>query len=296
MTIRRILILCILITVAGCRMGPSGRPAPVLPGDPAAERIRSLEAGADLALRNFRYDQAQAAYERILEQAELFDDAEQIRDARHNIAWCLLKTDRPEKAAEILRRARAECERRGLAWTSDSQLLLAEAELMAGNPNRSLEAMVKIGVPGETEWNFQIQVLRALIFLEKGELANAEAVLASLPAPENPAQLGDREFLAGKIAQANGDFIGAAAAFGQSARFRMDAGNPTGMANALAAAGEAFSESGDPIKAAGLYLRAGRSAFQADRFRKARIWLTEAGNLHPDSEVSAEADDLLEQL
>lgn len=290
------IVFCFLLGIIGCQTGPAGRPVPPPPVDEKEDRLKTLEKGAGLAVEKFNYGQALVAFERALEQAELFDDGERIRDYSHNIAWCLLKMDRAAEASVVLRRARAECGRRGIPWPGDSQLLLAEAEFMAGNPSGSQEELRQVAHDGEGGRSFPVQFLTALNALALGKRSLAEASLAELPEPESIGEQADRDYLAGQIALAKSEYADAGAAFQRAAELRLEAGNPTGMANALAGAGEAWLGAGDLMRAADLYFRAGRSALHADRSEKAREWLSEARRLDASSTIQSQAEELLKRL
>ena len=87
--------------------------------------------------------------------------------------------------------------------------------------------------------------------------------------------------------------------FRESADLRRDVSDYTGMARALALAGEAADRTGRAAEAADLYFRAGRSAEAEDHLEDARRWLTTAvrlGRAADRPDLVAQARELLRRV
>lgn len=273
--IRRRLALYVLAAMAG---GCSGNAPPPQPVDPALLQTQRL---ARLAYEQDRPDQAATLYRQALDRAWRRDDLQAIGDAGYNLAIVELDRGQPAAALEVARATGDEMARRSAAVPADLQLVEAVAlyHIGDGATAEDLARRTAARHDASVETVARATFLTGLVADDRGDAVALAAALAALGEPADTALAADRDELAGRLALRQGDPATAEAAFLQAAERRRNRLDDRGMARALSLAGQAAEAQGETSVAAGLYLRAGRSAALSAEPDDANRWLERARQL-----------------
>ena len=273
------------LLLVGC--GTAGRvPEPTLQDRDLARASRLARVAFDAG----RYAQATALYREAATYAEGRDDALALADAHYGAGVSLLRQGEEVAALEEVRAAHAALAL--VAADTFPELLLLEATLSyrLGQPERVL-ALADTLRSAPPPVAGRALFLSGLVAADRGDALALAGVRARLDALALAELAPDRLELEGRQQLLGGHPGEAAAAFEQSAAGRRAQLDYPGMARALAAAGAAREQAGELVRAAELYLRAGRSAAARDE-APARGWLARAEALAEragDSAVAREA-------
>jgi hypothetical protein len=261
-TFRRLAFTVLAASVAAaCGGGKEESSAPV---DQPLERASRAGAQAmsmgmsALAVREYKAALARA-YER--------DDAGAIADSGYNLALAQMSANEPRAAATTVREVRAELDRRGAPTPNELFLVAAAAAYRSGDPDAAMTALRPVldGAGGDPDTLARAWFIRGLIAADRNDGATLARAIEAL-ASRKPAAAGAADFAAdlqelrGRAALLQGRAAEALVLFEGAAADRQQALDYRGMARSLALAGEAAARSAQAVRAADLYLRAGRSA------------------------------------
>jgi hypothetical protein len=252
-------------------------------GPPEDQALMRHEEAGRIAYRLDRPDEAVAQFEAALKQAQARDDLQAIGDVSFNLAVAHLRANRPEDALTVTRLARAELVRRGSR--PFPSLLLAEATALyrLGKRAEADSFAADIEGAGDADAAAGASFLRGLVADEAGNERDLRDAVARLSQASAPLRVADRLELQARLALRQDNLAGARADALQAAQIRQEALDYRGMARALAVGALAALRAGDRELAAGLYLRAGRSAAAQGDGNTARPWLEEVLRLTKDS-------------
>lgn len=280
----------LLLLLAACG-GAQNEPA----GPPQDQTLARHEQAGQIAYGLDRPAEAVAQFEAALKQAQARDDLQAISELSFNLAVAQLRANRAQDALATTQQARAELIRRGSQ--PFPALILAEATALYRLGRReeadALAAAIEAGSDVDTAAGASF--LRGLLADEAGDIAGIAAALGRLGGAA-PLRQADRLELQARLALHQEDFAGAGNAALQSAGIRQEALDYRGMARALAVAGLAAERAGDTEAAAGLYLRAGRSAAAQADADTAKPWLQHVLELTRDASTVEAANLALDSL
>jgi tetratricopeptide (TPR) repeat protein len=264
--------LLALILLQGCSSTPPGPD----PAQPEIERA-TLARSAALSFAQGQYGQAATLYGKALEQAMIEDRPAAIIDHRFNIALARMYLGEHDAALRQLALADAERRRRGLGTDAGLDLLAATVHYRAGAVDAAGTALDRVFAQPAADPSTRVAAhfLAGLMAAGRGDSAALAVQRAALPLDESPAAVADRAELDAHAALLRGDPAAALGLFDSAVAARRAAADFHGMARALAAAGDAAADGGEPRRAAGYYLRAGRSAALRGGADAAR-WLQQA--------------------
>jgi hypothetical protein len=287
--VRRLLL--VLFLVAGC-----GGSEPQRPVTPVDETLRREKHAGRLAYDLGHPDEAVVKYRAALTRAQARDDLEEIGTVGYNLAVAELQANALDRALSVARTTRTELARRGAELFP--ALLLAEATALyrTGAPTQADAVAAQAEAGTDAEAAARATFLRGLIADEKGDEQGLSAAADRLRSASMPALQADAAELAARLALRRGDPAGAREEAARAEALRRDTLDYRGLARALAVGGEAARRAGDPIGAADLFWRAGRSAAVQGDLAVAKPWLQQAVALAPDRSVGKAAGDLLETL
>lgn len=267
------LLTPLLLALAACRSTP---PPPAAP--PASELARRTaeQAGGLLAAGN--WPAAARQWDLAAQRFQLVNDLAGTAAARHNAGIAWQAAGDPAAAHERLQQAAAlneELNRQEDWWRNQVALLALELDTAAacGAANRLARLASRAGEITEPRVRLLYHQARARALLAEGRVeAAAEALAAALAlAPETAADRASLEATSARIAEARGDLPGAETAWRASLRDSEAAGDPAGVAAALAGLG------------AGLHAQPGREEEgrrllerSAENFRALRLPAAEA--------------------
>lgn len=266
------------------------------------ERLEQLNNSARAAFGQGAVSQAEKLYERVLMRAYIRDDLPAIVDAKYNLGVCRLRLRHYESA--LATALSAERDAVGIGDRPLADILLMEAQILyrmgkeddAWDISEKLIKRIRL-IPQET--SAMLHALRGRIACKSGEIHTAREELGAMGEVNADQLLAERAELIGCIALKGGNFQKASRAFDDAAAFHRKAMHYALMAEALAHAGKAYKQSGEPGTAANRFLRAGRSAQLQEMAQEAVQWLTlasghgrEAGN----HDVAKEADRRLSEV
>jgi tetratricopeptide (TPR) repeat protein len=244
------------LTLAGCGSAPKEGPAPDLrmnqPNDAGNRALQTNQP--TVAVRQFRLALTRA-YER--------DDAGAIGDIGYNLAVAQLRAGATEDAARTVRETRNELELRRVTAPADLILVQAAIDYRLGALDKALASTQEVldRSPLNPEAAERAWYIRGAVLADRGDAQGLAQAIAALGASTQPDQQADRLELTGRAAVLRGTQEAAVANFEQAADQRRLALDYRGMARCLALAGDASLRIGRTAAAAGLFLRAGRSAF-----------------------------------
>lgn len=248
--------------------------------EPAAQPTDQIlarhEQAGRIAYDLDRPDEAVAQFEAALKQAQARDDLNAIAELSFNLAVAQLRANRVQDALATTERARAELIRRGGKPFPSLMLAEATAHYRLGHRAASDSLAAEIERSGDADAAAGASFLRGLIADEAGNNAGLQAALTRLANASAPLRVADRLELQARLALRQADFAGARGAALRAAGIRQESLDYRGMARALALAGAAAERAGEAEEAAGLYLRAGRSAAAQADADIARPWLQRA--------------------
>ena len=280
-----------LLVLAACGSSKS-EPA----GPPQDQTLARHEQAGRIAYGLDRPAEAVAQFEAALKQAQARDDLQAISELSFNLAVAQLRANRAQDALNTAQQARAELIRRGAQ--PFPALILAEATALYRLGRRAdadaLAAAIEAG--GDADAAAGARFLRGLLADEAGDDAGLRAALGRLGGAAAPLRQADRLELQARLALREENFAGAQGAALQAASIRQEALDYRGMARALAVAGLAAERAGDSETAAGLYLRAGRSAAAQADADTATPWLQHVLELTRDPSTADAANLALEEL
>jgi hypothetical protein len=281
----------LFLLLAAC--GTSKEPPP---GPPQDQTLARHEQAGRIAYDLDRPDEAVAQFEAALKQAEARDDLQAIGELSFSLAVAQLRANRPQDALTTAKLARAELLRRGSQ--PSPALLLAEATALyrVGSQPEADALAAEVETAGDADAAAGASFLRGLIADEAGDDAKLRAALDRLAGASAPLRVADRLELQARLGlrQGNNDAVRQAAE--QAAAIRQEALDYRGMARALSVAARSAERAGQSEPAAGLYLRAGRSAAAQSDPQTARPWLERSLALTQDAETREAAEDLLANL
>lgn len=275
-----------LALLLGSCGGSTPPPSPP-PGDPALQRS---ERTARLAFSQRQLEEAARFYRDALDKAYARDDIAAIGDNGFSLAVVELRRARAMESLEVIARVEQELTRRGRGIPVDLNLVAAMAQYRKGDADAALATADRLAGSGG-EVGARAQFLRGAIAADRRDAEAVAAAAAALGAASGPELRADREELNGRRALLLGDRAGAKQALTTAADLRREGLDYSGMARALAYAGEAA----DGAEAGAYYLRAGRSAVMIGHGEDARRWLGEAKRLG-DAAVVAEAEQWLGRI
>jgi tetratricopeptide (TPR) repeat protein len=266
--------------------------------EPDTER-QSLQRSAQLAFSQGQYAQAVTLYGAALDEAMAEDRAAEIVDLRFNIALSQMYVGQYENALLQVAKADAERLRRGLGPDPELRLLEATIRFRAGDLQASRSGLTRLlSMPGlNPATAAKGHFVAGLIAAELGDDAQLRRHLAGLRPSAEPGVGADRLELEARLAVLAGDVAAGLEKFDQAITLRAIERDYRGMARALAGAGKVAEQAGQPGRAAGYFLRAGRSATQRAE-ADAAAWLEQAirlGRLAGDEALVVEASALLDQ-
>lgn len=262
MTVLRFMSVVVMATaMAACGGGSEEKGPPV--DQPLEQASRAGAQAMAMGMPTLAVREYKAALVRAYER----DDASAIADSGYNLALAQMRANDPRAAMATINEVRAELDRRGVA--TPGELFLAEAA--AAYRNGALEAALAALRPilgstgGDPDTLARAWFIRGLIAADRGDGATLSRAIEALAA-RKPSAAGASDFAAdlaelqGRSALLQGRDVEALALFERAAADRQLALDYRGMARALALAGDAAARAGQTARAAGLYLRAGRSA------------------------------------
>jgi tetratricopeptide (TPR) repeat protein len=262
------------LTLAGCGSAPKEGPVPDLRMDqPNDAGNRALQTNQPtVAVRQFRLALSRA-YER--------DDAGAIGDIGYNLAVAQLRAGATEDAARTVRETRSELDLRRITPPADLILVQAAIDYRLGALDKALASTQEVldRSPLNPEAAERAWYIRGAVLADQGDAQGLAQAIAALGAATQPDQQADRLELTGRAAVLRGTQEAAVTDFEQAADQRRLALDYRGMARCLALAGDASLRIGRTAAAAGLFLRAGRSAFLQGDTRTGLALLNRADQL-----------------
>ena len=272
-----LIALCTWVSIVACGCSSPARPKPK-PAD--AELARRFDA-AYAAYGQGRLDQAARLFARAADRADLRDDLPAAAEAHYSTALCLTRLRRHADAAAALDRAEFATALDGDPIPHDVTLLRAWIAYRTGAYDRAMEAAnAVIDTPGARRgWVTDAYAVIGRVAIERKEIGEARAAVASMGAPTDPRGRAEVARLEAMIARLEGNHVDAAAAFDREVELRRTARDYFDMAHALADAAAAYRAQDDAAAACERYLRAGRSATQQELYPDAGDWLSLAATL-----------------
>jgi tetratricopeptide (TPR) repeat protein len=266
------------------------------------ERMEQLNNSARAAFRQGAVSQAEKLYERVLKRAYIRDDLPAIVDAKYNLGVCRLRLRLYESA--LATALSAERDAVGIGDRPLADILLMKSQILyrmgkeedAWHISEKLIKKIRV-IPQET--SAMIHALRGRIACKRGDTHSAREELGAMGEVNVDQLLAERSELIGCIQFQEGAFQTAARAFDEAVSFHRKALHYALMAEALARAGAAYEQSGEPGTAANRFLRAGRSAQLQEMAEEAIRWLTIAFTLASNAgkhEIAEEADRRLSEV
>jgi tetratricopeptide (TPR) repeat protein len=271
------LLIFIYLALFGC-----GSSTPVRTQSSVDEEFERINQVARMAFDNGRLQQAVELYEQALGRAYILDDLNAIVDSKYNLAVCYTGLNDYRQALERVNQAKAELSRANRRIPADITLLEATIQHLLGNlveAQRLTDQILIESNRASAAVLSKTHFLRGLIANETGDIDQLRDAISYL---ETPAAIGlraDSEELVGLLSMAEGNWNEAIEAFDQTAEFRREDFDHSGMVNALAQAAQACERAGKWSEASKRYLRAGRSAAQQGQNLDALRWLNRAEQL-----------------
>jgi hypothetical protein len=289
--VRRIGCFCLFL-LAACGSTSKTEPA----GPPPDQTLARHEQAGRIAYGLDRPEEAVAQFEAALKQAQARDDLKAIGELSFNLAVAQLRANRAQDALTTTQQARAELIRRGSQ--PFPSLILAEATALyrLGRRENADALAAEIEAGGDADAAAGASFLRGLLADDAGDEGGLRAALGRLAGASAPLRQADRQELQARLALRQRDFAAARNAALQAANIRQEALDYRGMARALAVAGLSAERAGAREEAAGLYLRAGRSAAAQADADTAKPWLQHVLELTQDPATEEAANLALDSL
>ncbi len=276
MNARAAALLALGLVLSGCGLPGGwggGAREPVARVD---EQLEALRRNAALAFGQGRFDQARQLYRQALDRARIRDDGPAIGDVGYDLAVTELRRGEDAASLAVARATRAELVRRGLPVFAELHLVEAAALYRLERLEAAESAAIAIAGSGDAGAR-RARFLLGLVAADRGDLAALDARIASLGAPSDAEWQADRAELEGRAAALRGDDGAAIRHLVAASEWRRETLDYPGMARALGAAGAVAGRGGDAVRAADLFLRAGRSLLLAElRPAVAARWLAQA--------------------
>ena len=291
-------LVSLILLFAGC----GGSSPPPQPPEPLDQDLMSGWRLARFAFEQGQYDEAAGLYARVLERAYARDDLRAIGEVGYELAVVHLRRHDPHAAAAQAMRTREELRRRGAAPLAELHLVEAVALYEAGDRDGAevmADQAIELAPATSGPLVDRALFLRGRIAADRDDVAGVSRARAQLGHAQNAELRADRLELLGRLNLLEDRPEGALPAFRESADLRREVEDYTGMARALAFAGEAAKSTGRAAEAADLYFRAGRSAELEGNRADARRWLDSAARLAAktgQAEILSQARERLEHL
>jgi tetratricopeptide (TPR) repeat protein len=273
----------------------------LLPRPPEREAI-SEQRIARFAYNRGQYEQAVVLYDRALATAYTRDDIEAIAEIGYESALALHQDGRSKQAADQARRIREELVRRGKVPPTELLLVEAVASYASGDAdsaNRIAEEIVAQGGGTGSVITARAVYLQGMIAADGKDAAGVAGTIETLGTPLSSELRADRLELLGRLQLIEGAPQDAILSFTATAELRQEVEDYTGMARALAFAGEAMIAAERPADAADFFLRAGRGVAHRKDKTDAERWLRKAAALaerHDRPDISEAASEQLSRL
>ena len=248
--------LLLALALAGC--GSAAKEGP-----PSDLRMDQSNDAGNRALQTNQPAVAVRQFLLALTRAYERDDAGAIGDIGYNLAVAQLRAGATEDAARTARETRHELELRRVAPPADLLLVQAAIDYRLGALDKALAFAQEVldRTPLDPAAAERAWYIRGVVLADQSDAQGLAQAIAALRASTQPDQEADRLELTGRAAVLAGAEDAAVTAFEQAADQRRLALDYRGMARCLALAGDASLRTGRTAAAAGLFLRAGRSAF-----------------------------------
>jgi tetratricopeptide (TPR) repeat protein len=287
-------VIAAVVSATAALAGCGGAPEPPPPPD---QEMESLYRVARFAYDRGQYEQAAILYDRVLARAYARDDLAAISEIGYESALARLREGRPGEAAAQARRVREELDRRGGEPFAELFLVEAVALYVSGEPAAAAAADAALSRAGNgAAVAARATYIKGMIAADRKDPAGVGGAIAGLGAPVQPDLRADKLELVGRQRLLEGKPDAALPILLETADLRRETKDYSGMARALAFAGEAAASTGRTVEAADLFLRAGRSAAQQPDRRDAEAWLKRAVALATGADRKDIADAAREQL
>jgi tetratricopeptide (TPR) repeat protein len=288
-------VIAAVVSATAALAGCGGAPEPPPPPD---QEMESLYRVARFAYDRGQYQQAAILYDRVLARAYARDDLAAISEIGYESALARLREGRPGEAAAQARRVREELDRRGGEPFAELFLVEAVALYVSGEPaaaDAAADAALSRAGNG-TAVAARATYIKGMIAADRKDPAGLGGAIAALGTPVQPDLRADTLELVGRQRLLEGKPDAALPILIETADLRRETKDYSGMARALAFAGEAAESTGRAVEAADLFLRAGRSAAQQPDRRDAKAWLERAVALATRTDREDIADAAREQI
>ncbi|MHC4536462.1 MAG: tetratricopeptide repeat protein [Planctomycetota bacterium] len=270
-----IIIFCLAVLEGIC--GCAGSP----PAKPIHEDRTFVETTitAHTAFQQGRINEAATLYQLALKRAHALDQPSAIGNAAYNLAACMLRLRKYDRARTLLTEARHELARVD-SPLADILLLEARAAYLAGDIDAAGVFIHQLRTDPESEpvseHLAQAFILEGHIACERRDWSIATELLEQVrdhlqPDPEASLQAHEAG-LAGRIAAGKQDHHTAVEAFNKQAELLRHAGHYPAISPAIAKAGEAYLALGKNELAADYFYRAARNAAAWDDNARAKEW------------------------
>ena len=270
-----LLILCLgaLAVPFGCANPPSAKP---VKGDRV---LNEATFAAQTAFQQDRPDEAATFYTLALKRARALDQPSAIGQAAYNLAACLLRLHKYDRARALLAEASYELARDG-SPLADVLLLQARAAHLAGDAQAAGIFLHQLRTNSNSkpsaEHSAQAVILEGQMACDRNDwkgardlLRHARDVLGPNPDPLLRVQLAA---LDGRLAIGTHDLRAAADAFDRQADLLRYAGQYHALSAVLAQAGDAHAALNEHALAADRFYRAARTAAAWNETKSAKKW------------------------
>jgi len=296
----KILCLGVLECICGCAGSSSVK---LVHGD---RTFAEATVTAHTAFQQDRIDEAATLYKLALKRAYALDQPSAIGDAAYNLAACMLRLRKYDRARTLLREARHELAR-GDSPLADVLLLQAHAAHLAGDVHAADVFIHLLRTDPKSkplaEHLGQAFILEGNIACERNDWPSAAELLEQARdylQPDAEASLQAHEAgLAGRIASGTRDHHAAAEAFEKQAELLRRAGHYRAISSAIAKAGEAYIALNEHNLAADFFYRAARNAAAWDDNVRAKEWALVALSAARDTDdtiIAGLVESLLSEL
>ena len=269
----RILCLGVLECICGCAGSP---PAKLVHGD---RTFAEATIVAHTAFQQDRIDEAATLYKLALKRAHALDQPSAIGDAAYNLAACMLRLRKYDRARTLLTEAGHELARCD-SPLADVLLLQARAAHLAGDVHAADVFIHQLRTDPKSkplaEHLGQAIILEGHMACDRHDWSSAVDLLEQARdylGPDTDASLqAHLAGLAGRIATGTQDLRAAAEAFDKQAELLRRAGHYRAISPAIAKAGEAYLALNEHNLAADYFYRAARNAAAWDDNVRAKEW------------------------
>ena len=272
------------------------------PPQPPQRETISEQRIARFAYSRGQYGQAVILYDRAMATAYTMDDIEAIAEIGYESALALHRDGRSKQAADQARRIREELVRRDKVPPPELLLVEAVASYASGDSASAARIAEEVVARGDGTGGVitaRAVYLQGMIAADRNDAAGVTRALETLGTPISAELRADRLELLGRLQFIEGAPKDAIPSFSETAELRREVEDYTGMARALAFAGEASIASDRPTDAADFFLRAGRGVAHRKDKADAERWLRKAVELaerHDRPDISEAAREQLSRL